>query len=161
YRGTADVWAIRLGAVSTTTDGVAVPRAFLTSRHDERGAVFSPNSRFVAYMSDESGSSEIYVVPYPGPGAPTKVSRGGGVLPHWSPDGRELFYMNDDQMMVADVETSDAFSTQPPRSLFPFPQVTIRGFPYSVAEDGSRFLMLKRTVAGGEQPTELNIVVNW
>ena len=105
---------------------------------------------------------EIYVAPYPGPGPKSTVSRGGGVLPHWSADGRELFYVNGDEMMVAEVETSGAFSASVPRVLFPFPQLLkIRGFPYSVDENGERFLMLKSNEAGGERPMELDVVVNW
>lgn len=117
YLGTADVWVVPLDAASAATGGdVAVPRAFLASRYNERYAAFSPNARFVAYASDESGTYEIYVVPYPGPGAKSLVSRGGGMLPHWSADGRELFYLNGDQMMVADVETSAAFRARAPRA---------------------------------------------
>ena len=65
-------------------------------------------------------------------------------------------------MMVADVETSDVFRAQAPRALFAFPQLARGGgVPYSVAEDGARFLMLKANAVGGERPVELRIVVNW
>jgi serine/threonine-protein kinase len=161
--GSGDIWAVPLSDSPTASLGDADPREFLATMYDERGAVFSPNSRFVAYVSDESGGDEVYVVPYPGPGAKSQVSRGGGRLPQWSADGRELFYMNGDEMMVTAVETSGVFRALAPRALFPFPQiVSNRGFPYSVAADGARFLMLKsNVVGGGERPVELRIVVNW
>jgi len=160
--GSGGIWAVPLNDASAAAVSDAEPHEFLATVDDERDAVFSPNARFVAYASDESGSFEIYVMPYPGPGARSQVSRGGGRLPQWSADGRELFYMNGDEMMVVAVEISGALRALAPRALFSFPQrVTRRGFPYSVAADGTRFLMLKSNVEGGERPLELRIVINW
>jgi hypothetical protein len=162
YLGTGDIWAVPLGAAATAGATDAAPRPFIATAYDERIAVFSPNSRFVAYQSDESGTAEIYVVPYPGPGPKSQVSRGGGELPRWSADGRELFYLNGAEMMVADVDTSDAFRALAPRALFAFPARTReRGYTYSVAADGTRFLLVKSHDVGGEPPVDLRIVVNW
>jgi Tol biopolymer transport system component len=162
YLGSGDLWIVPLEPAATARASGLEPRAFTETTAAERDAKFAPNSRFVAYSSDESGTDEIYVAAYPGPGAKWQVSRGGGTKPHWSADGRELFYLNGDDMMVAEVETSDVFRSRPPRALFAFPQlVRNRGFPYSVAADGTRFLMLKSNVVDGLPPVQLNIVVNW
>ena len=73
-------------------DGDGKPAAFVETPFDESDASFSSDGRFLAYMSDESGRYEIYVQPYPGPGAKTQVSTEGGQFPIWNPADRELFY---------------------------------------------------------------------
>ena len=81
-------------------DGDRTPVSFLVTPFQERAGVFSPNGRWLAYVSDESGQDEVYVRPYPGPGQEHTISTAGGEEPVWSPDGRELFFRSEDQLLV-------------------------------------------------------------
>jgi len=95
-----DVWALSLPEGSSAD---AKPRPFLESPFVKTAARFSPDGRWVAYQSNESGRNEIYVVPYPGPGGKSQVSTDGGTNPRWARNGRELFYRNGDKMMAVEV----------------------------------------------------------
>ncbi|MCH7775681.1 MAG: PD40 domain-containing protein [Gemmatimonadetes bacterium] len=85
--------------------GDGQPEPFLNSEHNERMPAPSPDGRWVAFVSDESGRNEVYVSPYPASGARMPVFRAGGMHPAWAPSGRELFYRNGDSLMVAQVNT--------------------------------------------------------
>jgi Tol biopolymer transport system component len=117
---------------------------YLTTEYDEQTAVFSPDGRWLAYASDESGEFEIYVTTYPGAGGKWQVSRGGGELPVWRADGRELFYVGDDGLMSVAVETEKGFRHDTPVKLFKLPEILEIGSvqTYDVAADGRRFLLL-------------------
>src|SRR5438045_1736008 len=91
---------------------------FLRTRFTEGGPAFSPDGRWIAYMSDESGRPEIYVQPYPGPGGKWQISAEAGTEPVWNPNGRELFYRNGEEMMAVDVATATIFSAGKPKLLF-------------------------------------------
>jgi len=122
---------------------------------------FSPDGRFLAYASDESGRHEIYVVPYPPTGIRYLVSTGGGEEPVWSRDGRELFYRHGDRIFVADVETRPSFTASPPRVLFEGRfEYTTGGHSqnYDVAPDGG-FLMIQRLESA--RLTEIRVVVGF
>ena len=140
-------------------DGEPIP--FLVTSFAENAARFSPDGRFVAYQSSESGRQEVYVRPFPGPGARSPISTDGGTAPVWSADGKELFYRRGSDMMVANVSTKPTFSAGKPRRLFGgnyFADMT--GHPgYDVASDGQTFLMSQE--AQGEHLNEVNIVLNW
>jgi len=113
-----------------------------------------PDGRHVAYASDESGRSEIYVRAYP-TGGRWQISTNGGFFPHWGRDGREIFYYERARMMRVDVQPGPAFKVGEPRSLFGADV----GF-YDVAPVGQRFLVVRpaREEAG---PSQLHVVVNW
>jgi serine/threonine-protein kinase len=139
------------------------PHVFLQTPANEYGPTFSPDGRWLAYGSDESGRQEIYVRPFPGPGGKWQISTDSGVEPVWSRDGRELFYRNADKMMAAAVETTPTFSASKPRvlfeqhfekSIFPFEA------NYDVSPDGKRFLLVVPP-AGESAPTQVNFVLNW
>jgi eukaryotic-like serine/threonine-protein kinase len=134
-------------------------RPFLDSKFAKFNPSFSPDGKWVAYRSDETGRSEIYVTPYPGPGGRFQISTDGGQFPRWAGDGRELFYRNqaDDKMMAVEIQTEPTFRAGKPTVLFE----RRYGNGYDVSPDGKRFLMVKP--AGGEQaPTDqLNVVLNW
>jgi eukaryotic-like serine/threonine-protein kinase len=135
-------------------------RPFLTSRFRKGGTVFSPNGRWVAYSSNDSGRAEIYVSAYPGPGGTTLISDQGGLLPRWSRDRRQLFYRNGPKMMAVDVQLVPTFHAGRPEALFEAGAGTSSGF--DVAPDGKRFLMIKNVgSAVASQPDQLNVVVNW
>ena len=130
--------------------------------HYETAPQFSPDGRWIAYASPESGRSEIYVRPFPGPGGKWQISTEGGGEPVWNPKGHELFYRSGKKLMLVDYEAGQSFSAGKPRVLFEGPYVpTPRSFPdYDVSPDGQRFLMLKP--AEDQQPaSQIVVVQNW
>ncbi|HYL34460.1 MAG TPA: winged helix-turn-helix domain-containing protein [Bryobacteraceae bacterium] len=94
------------------------PEVFLPARLGDSSPMFSPDGRWLAYMSTESGTAEIYVRPFPGPGGRWQISSGGGIFPVWSRDGRELLYQAPDQRLMAVSYTArrDSFSVGKPRA---------------------------------------------
>ncbi|MBV9498913.1 MAG: protein kinase [Acidobacteriaceae bacterium] len=135
-----------------------------TSGNEDQGQ-FSPDGHWVAYTSNESGLSEIYVIPFPptSSGGRWLVSRGGGVQPRWRPDGKELFYISpDSRMMAVDVSTSPVFRAGIPQPLFQTEMVDtgIRTGPMSwdITPDGKRFLIITATAS---DTSSLNVVLNW
>jgi Tol biopolymer transport system component len=158
-----DILAVDLDGTLGPLEPNRKPRDFLVTPFSETSAVLSPNGRYVAYTSNESGRNEIYVVPFPGPGAKSPVSRGGGNSPRWNRNGRELFYLNGDELVSVEVDTTGNFRALAPRALFKIPPLlAIRGTPYDVSPDGAHFLMLKAVTSGdAQQSVELRIVVNW
>ncbi len=131
-----------------------------------REARFSPDERFVAYRSDETGRDEVYVVPYPGPGGKSQISTDGGAQLMWAPSGGELFYSSGDCMMVVSVETEPTFEPGTPRVLFetPLPEST-PGDPsrYGVSADGQRFLIIAPAPNSdtGDEAAEIHVIVNF
>jgi len=150
-----DIWTLRLDDRK--------PQAFLQTPFSEGAPAFSPDGRWLAYGSDESGRPEIYVQPYPGPGGKWQISTDGGTEPAWNPNGRELFYRQGTKMMGVDVTTQPSFSVGKPRTLFEgqfAPSATPSDRNYDVSSDGQRFLMVKTLEQ--EQPiSQINIVLNW
>lgn len=122
---------------------------------------FSPNGRWIAYVSPESGRNEVYVRSFTGSEGKWQISNGGGVEPIWSAAGSELFYRSGDTMLAVDVEQSPSFSFGKSHELFTEAYVfgTTEAQNYDVSRDGRRFLMIKRGTAGARPP--LNIIVNW
>jgi eukaryotic-like serine/threonine-protein kinase len=139
--------------------GETKPRAVVSAPAYEGGAQFSPNGRWMAYASDESGQMQVYVRPYPGSDRKDQVSTQGGTQPLWNRNGRELFYRNGNKMMVVDVTTSPNLVLSQPRQLFEqrysFFTVTIPN--YDISADGQRFVMVKDEFGSGR----LNLVLNW
>ena len=132
--------------------------SFLATSFNERSAMFSPDGRWLAYASNESGRSEVYVQAYPGPGGKWPISIEGGTEPMWSRDRRELFYRQGNKMMAVAVKTVPTFTADKPRLLFEGPYATSTLAPYyDVSLDGQRFLMIK----AAEGPTQINVVLNW
>jgi serine/threonine-protein kinase len=125
----------------------------------------SPDGRWLAYDSNESGQVEVYVRPFPDIRAGKwKVSVDGGARPIWRSDGNELFYRNGEAMMAVAVETRRTFRASTPVLLFRGPQYYFRSARhYDVTPDGTRFLMIRDEADGVEDqvPRELTVVVNW
>ena len=150
-----DIWVLRL------SDRKAQP--FLRTPFIVSAPRFSPDGRWLAYISNESGRYEIYVQPYPGPGGKWQISTEGGTEPVWNRNGQELFYRSGRKMMAVEIATQPGFAAGRPRVLFegeylPTPLL----FPnYDVSPDGERFLMLKPSQQGGAAPTQINVVLNW
>jgi serine/threonine-protein kinase len=144
---------------------------WLEHEHADQSATFSPDGRFVAYISDQTGQSEIYIRPYPGPGGQTPVSVGGGREPLWAPAG-ELFYrrLRDYMMMGVEVSTDPVLTVGPPVELFVGRGDAALAAPtraYDVTADGQRFVMSTSLVASGEADPEADrggrivVVQNW
>ena len=129
--------------------------------------VLSPDDKWLAYGSDESGTFEIYVRPFPNVNAGrAQVSRGGGAQPVWSRDGRELFFFaHTGELMGVEIGTGPTWTAGSPR------QVAPRGYlrgnfaaasTYDISPDGKRFLMIKRVESTPEDnPLTLVVVQNW
>lgn len=133
----------------------------LAGSHEEVSPALSPDGRWLAYESDETGQPEIYVTRYPGPAGSRLISVNGGREPLWSRDGRELFYNQGDFLVVVPVESTDsALKTGPPKVLFEVPYAGLDrgGMGYDVSPDGERFVMLQLKEGSS---SHINVVVNW
>jgi serine/threonine-protein kinase len=159
-----DIWALTLG------NAAPAARPFLVSAADEPSAEISPDGRYLAYESNQSGRSEVYVQPFPGPGGRELVSTDGGGQPVWAPDGRELFYRASGpgpmmRMMAVDVTLGHVFTAGRPRVLWEamrarYPGGT-GGRTYDVAPDGRRFLMIQQRDLPQPPITHIVLVQNW
>ena len=122
-------------------------------------AQFSPDGRWLAYESDESGHPEIYVRQYPGPGGQLQISSDGGTRPIWSHDGRQLFYRNGDKLMTVPIEPKPTFSAGTPRLLFQGTYLAT-GRYYDVMPDGKHFVFIKEGEQG-QRNLQISVVLNW
>jgi len=125
---------------------------------------FSPDGRWLAYISDESGRSEVYVQPYPGPGGKWQISTEGGTEPAWNPNGRELFYRSGDKMMSVEITIQPSFAAGTPRMLYQgrYESGPVPTTDYAVSLDGQRFLMLKpNEQTSSPALTQIVVVQNW
>ena len=150
--------------------GERKPVPFLQTPFTETNARVSPNGRWIAYNSNETGGSEVYIRPFPSGAGKWQVSTAGGARPAWSADGGELFFLSAERsagkMMAAEIRESGS-SVQPgiPHELFPQGFLNISHaqpyHPYAVAPDG-RFL-IPRSLSGAAETTSLpiTVVVNW
>jgi len=161
----ADLWVLPL-ASDGTPSGAATP--FANTAFSEEQGRFSPDTHLIAYASDESGRSEIYIQPFPAPpngGSKTPISRDGGSQPRWRRDGKELFYSSPDgKLMSADVTVGPIFKASAPRTLFQVPVAQIghneRGvqvLAWDVAPDGKRFLIDTATTSS----ESVTVVLKW
>ena len=136
------------------------PFAFLKDPFPKNEPHFSPDGRWMLYMSDESGRSEIYLQPFQTPGERIRISDGGGGLPRWRQDGKELFYLSlDGQLMAVGVKLGPAPELGIPKVLFQTPirsvQATIDH--YDVSPDGQRFVV----ISPATDAAPLTVIVNW
>jgi Tol biopolymer transport system component len=137
------------------------PEAYLNSKFREREGRFSPDVRWVAYTSDETGRDEVYVQSFPAGKGKWQISTGGGSKPVWKRDGRELYYLSSDgYMMAASVSIGDKFGTSNPHRLFALavgPQSF--GPQFAVDRKAETFFVLSRASAGPQN--DLHVVLNW
>jgi Tol biopolymer transport system component len=157
-----DLWVLPLS-------GDRKPVPYLTTAFDESQPALSPNGRWLAYVSNESGTDQIVVQPFPDPaGGKWQISTSGGVSPRWKRDGRELYYLDRDRRMVAVAVTTDgkfelgrAVSLFETPLLFPPPGLATN-IPFDVTADGQRFLMSGPLgLAALTNATPITVVVNW
>jgi len=149
-----DIWMLPLF-------GDRKPFPFLQTEFEEALADFSPDGRFIAYVSNESGRNEVYVAPFPGAGGKWQVSTAGGSAPRWRRDGLELFYMApDNRLMSAEIRSKE---TGPEigavRPLLQMRSVQTPGAGYDASADGKRFLILTESEQASSEP--ITLVVNW
>jgi Tol biopolymer transport system component len=138
--------------------GPRVPRPLITTPDDEKEPRVSPDSRWVAYVSNASGREEVYVRALEGAGGRIAVSSGGGGEPLWSHDGRRLYYRAGPALMQATVSTSPALAVTARDTLFQGPYATDIYHPgYDVTPDDQSFIMLQPD----EQARQLVMIVNW
>jgi len=146
-------------------DGTPRTEPLLQTSFAERNGEISPDGRWLAYESNESGQDEIYVRPFPKVGdGRWQISTGGGTIPLWARSGRELFYRDEASIMSVSVQTTPMFTTGNPTKLFEGPYFLAPGSgSYDVSVDGQRFLMIKDNTAGDQTTTSGSIVVvlNW
>jgi len=153
--GNRNIWILPM-------EGDREPRILITSPNTDCCAVFSPEGKWLAYVSDELSQQQVYVSPYPKADVKYLISgEEGGGEPVWSPDGTELFYRSGNKMMVASIETEPTFRVGKLEQLFQGSYVvstTTPGFLqyYDISRDGQRFLMIKEAGQG-----QINVVLNW
>ncbi len=155
--GTADIMTVAV-------EGDHRVEPLLVTEFGEFRPAVSPDGRWMAYSSNESGQTEIYVRPFPNVNDQRiPISIGGGISPVWSPDSRELFYRNGDAMMVVSVSADPAFVASTPDVLFRGAYAGgvqgPAGRVYDIAPDGDRFLMLKDSDEGAG--VGIVVILNW
>jgi serine/threonine protein kinase len=150
----SDIWILRdpLG-----TPGAAKPYPFLRTEYDESNPQFSPDGRWIAYESNESGRNEVYLAPSPGPGAKQQVSPAGGTSPRWRKDGKELFYLAPDGRLTA-AEVDLKAGAVEVKKVEPLFGLLSAGY-YDVSADGQRFLVPLPPEEEIAEP--LTVVLNW
>ena len=151
----SDLWVLPLFADKK-------PQPFLQTPFAETMGRFSPDGKWIAYVSDESGTPQVYVQPFPASGGKWQISTQGGFTPRWRGDGKELFFLSPDrQLMSADVNPAGAtFEASSPKTLFQT-QVDTANISnrYDVSRDGQRFLMslpVENTVS-----PPITVITNW
>jgi serine/threonine-protein kinase len=156
-----DIWTVTLDTSDPDHPKAGKPEPFLRTPADELRPMFSPDGRWIAYDSDESGTEEIYVRPFPGGrGGKWQISTGGGIYPNWSNNGRELFYgaKADKRIMVVDYTvTGDSFVPGKPR---PWSEKQIFFSTYlsvALAPDGKRFAVFPMPEAAGPEKGSVHV----
>jgi len=159
-----DVWLLSIGDRKT--------RALIHTAANEITPEFSPDGRWLAYVSNESGPHEVYVQSYPGPGERHLISTNGGEQPAWSRDGRELFYVQNGgynpgrglpTLMSVSITTVPTFVAGTPKALFESTDLSSAwGRSYDVALDGTRFVLaLSKDASANLAPTQMIFVQHW
>jgi len=163
YEQTGQNTAVDLWLVPLSGDRKPVP--YLQTRFNEMGARFSPDGRWLAYQSNESGQFQVYVQTVPLSGTKYQISTSGGNSPHWRRDGKELFYVSDDRkLMAVPVKLGATVEAGTPQPLFPisaFQGYASANFYYAPVRDSQRFLVMEP--AGGEAAAAppFTVITNW
>ncbi len=148
-----DVEVLDLAAGGTLHPVAATPAL-------EWGGVFSPNGRWIAYSSNESGADEIYVQPYPPTGQRWRISRAGGEEPLWTRGGTEVVYRLGQEWWGVRVTTAPQFAAGEPELLARGPYANVAGVEYAVSADGNRLYLLE-PLTGPSTTTRLTVITNW
>jgi serine/threonine protein kinase len=156
YGLSASIWILPL-------TGDRRPYRFYQNDAEQHHGIFSPDGKWIAYTSNETGIAELYVQPFPATGGKWKVSAQGGAQPRWRRDGTELFYRTGDgKMMAVPIRTAGGFQAGPPRMLFQSsadPLYPNLGVPYDVSADGQKFLVSAALDETRSSP--ITVITNW
>jgi Tol biopolymer transport system component len=147
-----DIWLLPL-------EQAGKPRVFLRTQSSEWFAQYSPDGRWLAYESNESGRSEIYVQSSGPTGGKWQISSGGGVRPVWPRNDPEIFYRNGNKLMAVPVKTSPSFSAGTPQTSFQADYFS-SGHDFDATPDGKHFFFIK-SLTEASAPTELRVVLDW
>jgi eukaryotic-like serine/threonine-protein kinase len=144
---------------------------FVETPFEERGAIFSPDGRWVAYVSNKSGQNDVFARPFPGPGSEVTISVGGGQEPVWAPSGRELFYRHDGKLLTVRIDqTASSLTVGAPTKVFDDPYRLDTGGAaggvanYDISPSGQRFVMVEEPRPANSAATEtvrLQVILNW
>lgn len=148
----SDVWLY-------PTDGKGNPKPFLRTTFDERAGAVSPNGTLMAFTSDDTGTTEVYIAAFPEPGRRLKVSTSSAGFPQWNGDGTELLFRVGQRIVSVAVPrqwTGELPAVGPERVLFTLP-ANVNA--WTVSRDGQRFLINRRVAEAAEPRPE--VVVNW
>ena len=151
-----DLWVLPLG------QGRPVP--YLQTPFSESDGKFSPDGRWVAYVSDESGRRDVFVQSFPAGNGKFQISTGGGLQPRWRRDGRELYYFAaDGKLMAVEVTTFPRFEAAIPKALFPIDAspAAASARSWDVTPDGSRFIVAARKPGGQSSANAFTVLLNW
>ncbi|MBI3447505.1 MAG: serine/threonine-protein kinase [Acidobacteria bacterium] len=153
----ADIWVMPI-------DGKTTPTPWLKTPALEGGARFSPDGRYITYVSDESGRFEVYVADFPGPGGKRQISLDGGREAIWPSHGAGIFFRSGQNFMAASAKTSPSFEAGSPRVLFRTGYEGLLSnvdFPnFDATADGSRFMMMRNEELDARAPN-IRVVLNW
>jgi len=151
----ADIFRIPLIGERVAQPFIATPRA-------EHEGMISPNGKWVAYSGEYETGAQIYVQPYPSLAGRWQISRNGGAGPRWSRDGKELFFVWNDQLFAVSIREEPTFSPGEPRPVFKIerPSSSEWNQTYDISPDGKRFIVLLRKEEANSQP-RLDVVLNW
>jgi serine/threonine-protein kinase len=155
-----DIWTVRLDDRSPRQ-----PEPFLRTPFQEDLPLFSPDGRWLAYRSNESGRMEVYVARFPGAAVKRQISVDAGDQPLWAPDGKQVFSANGNRIMSVDLNTESGLNPAKPRTLFERTFSTSSadagqwGHTYAVFPDGKRFLFVENDAR--PEVHELRVVLNW
>jgi eukaryotic-like serine/threonine-protein kinase len=156
-----DLWIAPRGDGQKDVDEKPYP--YLQGQFDEQNGAFSPDGRWVAYSSNESGVDEVYVQSFPASGGRWQVSTGGGITPRWKGDGSELFYIAADRNLMAVPVRAAGASFEPgtPSRLFTVPPIQgiVNRDEYAISADGTRVLL--SVPAGDTAASLVTVVLNW
>ncbi len=148
-----DLWLLDVSGEAPTA------RELLVTPFSERDPRVSPDGRWLSYASNQTGSGQVYVRPFPAEGREIAVSVDGGRGLRWAAESGELFYRNGDRMMVADVQTRDELVITEPRVLFEATYNADDTYAYDVSPDGQQFVMIETDPRGDGR--RLDVVQNW
>ena len=153
FPATSDIWALPIS-------GDRQPFPVANTRFGESLGTFSPDGRWIAYVSDETGQPNVYVQPFLRAGGKQRISVNGGRNPHWSGNGKELFYLDADGAMTAvSITTADTVTVGLPETLFPVATLSVNQM-FSVTRDGQRFLVNARP-PNTASVSPLTVIINW
>jgi Tol biopolymer transport system component len=155
-----DIWSSEYDIWSLALEGDREPELIVGTKSIDNFPAFSPDGRWIAYMSDREGQAQVYVLPYPAMDRPIPISYGFGEEPIWSPNGDELFYRSGHKWVVASITTEPEFTVEKRKVLFEGSYINVGGLSYDVAPDGQRLLVLKPQV-DDSKIRELHVVTNW